>query len=121
MKQIIRWLHSLSIYTKLAFLIFMIIAVFSSVIVILAIDTSKKQTNEIISEMIDSNIQSNKDFLTSAILANDNWALFKFLKSFSKNSTIKDAGIVDTNFVVLAHTNTKKHRIGTILDDKKKP
>ena len=120
MKRIIRWLHSLSIYTKLAFLIFMIIAIFASVIVILAIDTSKKQTNEIINEMIDSNIQSNKDFLTSAILANDNWALFKFLKSFSKNSTIKNAGIVNTDFIVLAHTNTKKHRIGTILDDKEK-
>lgn len=120
MKQIVRWLHSLSIYYKLAFLIFMIIAIFSSVIVILAIDTSKKQTDTIINEMIDSNIQSNKDFLTSAILANDNWALFKFLKSFSKNSTIKNAGIVNKDFIVLAHTNTKRHRIGTILDDKEK-
>ncbi|MFK5881802.1 MAG: ATP-binding protein [Sulfurospirillum sp.] len=120
MRKLIQKLHSLSIYTKLAVLIFIIIATFSTVIVMLAIDTSKKQTNEIISEMIDSNIQSNKDFLTSAILANDNWALFKFLKSFSKNRTIKDAGIVDTNFIVLAHTDTKKHRIGTILDDKER-
>lgn len=118
MKKLIRWLHSLSIYTKLAFLIFVIIFAFSSVIALLAIDTSKKQTNEIINEMIDSNIQSNKDFLTSAILANDNWALFKFLKSFSKNKTIKDAGIVDTHFIVLADTNTKKYRIGTIIQDK---
>ena len=117
MRKLIRWLHSLSIYTKLAFLIFVIIFAFSSVIALLAIDTSKKQTNEIINEMIDSNIQSNKDFLTSAILANDNWALFKFLKSFSKNKTIKDAGIVDTHFIVLAHTNTKKYRIGTIIQD----
>ena len=118
MKKLTRWLHSLSIYTKLAFLIFTTIFAFSSVIALLAIDTSKKQTNEIINEMIDSNIQSNKDFLTSAILANDNWALFKFLKSFSKNSAIKNAGIVDTHFITLADTNTKKHRIGTIIQDK---
>jgi len=98
----------------------MIIAIFSSIIILLAIDTSKKQTNEIINEMIDSDIQSNRDFLASSILANDNWALFKFVKSFSKNKTIKDAGITDTNFIVLAHTDTKKHRIGTILDDKDK-
>ncbi len=119
MRKLIQKLHSLSIYTKLAVLIFIIIAIFSTVIVMLAIDTSKKQTNEIINEMIDSNIQSNRDFLTSAILANDNWALFKFLKSFSQNRAIKNAGIVDTNFIVLAHTDTKKHRVGTILDDKK--
>jgi len=120
MKKLLQRLHSLSIYSKLAILIFIIIAIFSSVIVLLAINTSKKQTNEIINEMIDSNIQSNKDFLTSAILANDNWALFKFLKSFSKNRAIKDAGIVNRNFIVLAHTDTKKHRVGTILDDKSK-
>jgi len=118
MRKLIQRLHSLSIYTKLAFLIFMIIAIFSSIIILLAIDTSKKQTNEIINEMIASDIQSNKDFLASSILANDNWALFKFVKSFSKNSTIKNAGIVDKNFVVLAHTNTKKHRVGTILTKK---
>jgi len=118
MRKLLQKLHALSIYTKLAFLIFMIIAIFSSVIIFLAIDTSKKQTNEIINEMIQSNIQSNKDFLASSILANDNWALFKFVKSFSKNKTIKNAGIVDTNFIVLAHTDTKKHKIGTILDDK---
>lgn len=118
MKKLLHWLHSLSIYAKLAFLIFMIISIFSSIIVLLAIDTSKRQTNEIINEMINSNIQSNKDFLTSAILANDNWALFKFLKSFSKNKAIKDAGIVDTNFIVLAHTNTKKYRVGTIFPNK---
>ncbi len=120
MKKLLQKLHSLSIYAKLGILIFTIIAIFSSVVVMLAINTSKKQTNEIINEMIDSNIQSNKDFLTSAILANDNWALFKFLKSFSKNRAIKDAGIVDTHFIVLAHTNTKEHRVGTILNDKSK-
>ena len=120
MRKFLQKLHALSIYTKLAFLIFMIIAIFSSVIIFLAIDTSKRQTNEIINEMIQSNIQSNRDFLASSILANDNWALFKFVKSFSKNKTIRNAGIVDTNFIVLAHTDTKEHRIGAILDDKDK-
>ena len=120
MKQYLYWLHKLSIYTKLAVLIFAMIFIFSTIIISLAIDTSKAQTDEITNEMIDSNIQSNKDFLTSAILANDKWALFKFLKSFSQNKTIKDAGIVDTNFIVLAHTNTNKYRVGTILNDKSK-
>ncbi len=113
-------LHSLSIYSKLAFMIFMIIVLFSSTVVFLAIQSSKKQTNEIINEMILSNIQSNKDFIADAILAHDYWSLFKFLKSSSKNSIIKSAGITDKNFIVLADTNTKKHRIGTILNDKKK-
>ncbi len=117
MKKIINWLHSLSIYTKLAVLIFAMIAFFASIIIYLAINTSKAQTEEIAHEMIDSNIQSNKDFIASAILAHDNWALFKFLKSFSQNSIITSAGIVDENFIVLADTDTKKHRIGTILND----
>jgi len=118
MRKILNKLHSLSIYTKLAILIFMVITIFSSSVIFLAINTSKNQTNEIINEMIDSNIQSNKDFIVSAILANDRWALFKFLKSFSKNSTISDAGIVDKNFIILAHTDTKNHKMGTILEDR---
>jgi nitrogen-specific signal transduction histidine kinase len=92
---------------------------FSSAVIFLALQSSKKQTNEIINEMILSNIQSNKDFIADAILAHDYWSLFKFLKSSSKNSIIKSAGITDKNFIVLADTNTKKHRLGTILDDKK--
>jgi len=119
-KKIINWLHSLSIYTKLAVLIFAMISFFASIIIYLAINTSKTQTEEITHEMINSNILSNKDFIASAILAHDNWALFKFLKSFSKNSIITNAGIVDENFIVLADTDTKKHRIGTILNDAKK-
>ena len=120
MKKIINWLHSLSIYTKLAVLIFAMISFFASIIIYLAINTSKTQTEEITHEMINSNILSNKDFIASAILAHDNWALFKFLKSFSKNSIITNAGIVDENFIVLADTDTKKHRIGTILNDTEK-
>jgi len=119
LKKIINWLHSLSIYTKLAVLIFAMISFFASIIIYLAINTSKTQTEEIAHEMINSNILSNKDFIASAILAHDNWALFKFLKSFSKNSIIANAGIVDENFIVLADTDTKKHRIGTILNDLK--
>lgn len=118
MKKILHWLHSLSIYTKLAVLIFAMISLFASIIIYLAIETSKVQTDEITNEMIESNIQSNKDFIASAILAHDNWALFKFLKSFSQNSIIKNAGIVDDNFIILAHTDTKNHRMGTILNDK---
>ena len=118
MKKFLRYIHSLSIYTKLAFLIFFIISIFSTSVVFLAINTSKNQTNEIITEMIQSNINSNKDFLADAILARDNWALFKFAKSLSKNSVISDAGIIDINSIVLAHTDTKTHKIGTILDDK---
>ncbi|WP_458700436.1 sensor histidine kinase [Sulfurospirillum sp. 1307] len=118
MKKFLQYIHSFSIYTKLAFLIFGVIFIFSSTVVFLTIETAKNQTNEIISEMIQSNINSNKDFLADAILARDNWALFKFVKSLSKNSVVSDAGIIDTNNIVLAHTDTKTHKVGTILDDK---
>jgi signal transduction histidine kinase len=117
-KKFLQYIHSFSIYTKLAFLIFGVIFIFSSTVVFLTIETAKNQTNEIISEMIQSNINSNKDFLADAILARDNWALFKFVKSLSKNSVVSDAGIIDTNNIVLAHTDTKTHKVGTILDDK---
>ncbi len=120
MRKILRVLHSLSISTKLAFLIFMIILFFSSSVVFLAVNSLKNQTNEIINEMVLSDIKSNKDFLASAILANDNWKLFKFLKSLSQNNIIRSAGVTDKNYIVLADTRTKKHRIGTILDDKDK-
>ncbi len=120
MSFILKRLHSLSVTAKLALLIFLVISLFSTTIIFIAMENLKKQTNEVISEMINSNIKSNKDFLASAILANDNWKLFKFLKSFSQNSIIKSAGIVDKNFVVLADTDTKVHRIGTHLKKDKK-
>ena len=118
MKKFFKYIHSLSIYTKLTVLIFGIIFIFSASIVFLTIETSKNQTNAIIAEMIQSNINSNKDFLADAILARDNWALFKFVKSLSKNSVISNAGIIDIHNIVLAHTDTKTHKVGTILDDK---
>jgi len=119
MKKFLKYIHSFSIYTKLAFLIFAIIFIFSSSVVLLALDTSKNQTNEIIAEMIQSNINSNKDFLADAILAKDNWALFKFVKSLSQNSVIKNAGIIDVNNIVLAHTDTNRFRMGTMFGNRK--
>lgn len=115
MNKLLYKLHSLSVSTKLAFLIFSIIFIFSSSIVFLALHSSEEQTNEIIKTMISNNIQSNNNFLVSSVLANDNWALFKFLKAMSKNEIIKNAGITDVHHIVLAHTDTNKHTIGTIL------
>ncbi len=115
MNKLLVRLNSLSIYTKFTVLIFGLIFVFSTVVILLAVNTTKEQTNLVINEMIESNIESNRDFIASAILANDNWTLYKFVKSLVHNKSINNAAITDTNNIVLADTDTKAHPIGTRL------
>jgi len=118
MNKLLARLNSLSIYTKFTVLIFGLIFVFSTVVILLAVNTTKEQTNLVINEMIESNIDSNRDFIASAILANDNWSLYKFVKSLVHNKSINNAAITDTNKIVLADTDTQAHRIGTRLTPK---
>jgi len=111
-KKFFYYIHSLSIYTKLAVVIFTMILFIASSTVLIALDISKNQTNKMMEELIRSSIQTNENYIASAILASDHWSLYKFLKALSKAKSITQAGIVDTNNKILAHTNTEKYHIG---------
>lgn len=120
MKTFFRKIHSLSLYAKLAFLIFSTLTLFIFSIVMVSINISQTQTNQIVDEMIENNIQSNKYFLSSSILAHDEWALYRFLKAFATNSFVVDVGIVDKEFVILAHSNPRKNKTGNLFIKQKK-
>ncbi len=120
MKKFLFYIHSLSIYTKLAVIILFMILFITASTVLVALDISKNQTNQLIQELIQSSIQTNEDYVSSAILANDAWSLYKFLKALTKANVITQAGILDTNNKIIAHTDTNRFHIGdTYINDHK--
>lgn len=80
--------------------------------ILINIDMHKNQTNRIIDELIRTNIDSNKAFVSDFILTHNQWELYKFLKTLSASEMIESCGFIDTHHVVVAHTNTEHYRIG---------
>lgn len=117
MKKITNYLFSLSVQMKLAILIFFVVFFISSVSIFITLDIHKNQTNQIIDELIKTNINSNKAFVSEFILTHNQWELYKFLKTLSASSMIESCGFVDTDNIIVAHTNTKKYRIGDTFTD----
>ncbi len=115
MKFILKYLLSLSIYTKLAIaIVFMVIFIFASTILV-SINLSNEQTNKISDEFIQSSIDANKEFITRVILEKDYWNLYKYIKALSKNSLISEIGVVDNNSNILVYSNPKKYKSGNTI------
>lgn len=113
MNKLISSLHSLSIYTKLAFLIFVLVSFLSTTAIMLTSHNSSKQTNTIVSELITSVISANENLILEFILTDNSWKLYKFLLALSQKTTlIGNAGFIDNNNIVIAHTSTDKYSAG---------
>ena len=112
MKKLIDYLFSLSVQIKLAILIFFVVLSISSVSILISIDIHKNQTNQMIDELIKTNINSNKAFVSEFILTHNQWELYKFLKTLSASSMIESCGFIDKDDTVVAHTDTANYRIG---------
>ncbi len=117
MKKFLQFLFSLSVRIKLAILIFFVVLAISSVSILINVDLHKNNTNLIINELIQTNINSNKQFVSEFILTKDHWELYKFLKTLSASEIIKSAGFIDKHKHIVAHTDTKKYRIGDLFKD----
>ena len=117
MKRVLNYLLALSVQAKLAVLIFFVALSISSVSILINIDMHKNQTNRIIDELIRTNIDSNKAFVSEFILTHNHWELYKFLKSLSAGNMIDSCGCVDNNHIGVAHTDTQNYRIGDTLSD----
>ncbi len=117
MKRVLSYLLALSVQAKLAVLIFFVALSISSVSILINIDMHKNQTNRIIDELIRTNIDSNKAFVSEFILTHNQWELYKFLKSLSAGIMIDSCGFVDNNHIVVAHTDTQNYRIGDTISD----
>lgn len=117
MKKLIAYLLALSVRVKLAVLIFWVALAISSVSIMLNIDMHKNQTNRIIDELIRTNINSNKAFVSEFILTHNQWELYKFLKTLSASEMIESCGFVDNENVIVAHTDTEHYRIGDTFQD----
>ena len=112
MKKFIHYLFSLSVQIKLAILIFFVVLSISSVSILINIDIHKNQTNQIIDELIKTNINSNKAFVSGFILTRNQWELYKFLKTLSASSMIQSCGFINKENIIVAHTDTTNYRIG---------
>lgn len=117
MKRILSFIFSLSVKVKLSFLIFMIVLSISGVSILINIDIHKNNTNLIINELIKTNINSNKQFVSEYIMTRNNWELYRFLKTLSTSMMIQSAGFIDNHDRIIAHTNTKEYRIGDVFKD----
>jgi len=117
MKKLFDYLLSLPVYIKLATLIFWVAFAISSVAILINIDIHKNHTNQIIDELIKTNINSNKAFVGEFILTHNQWELYKFLKTLSTSSLIASAGFIDTQNIIVAHTDTEHFRLGDTFKD----
>lgn len=117
MKKLLTFIFSLSVRIKLSILIFLIVLSISTVSILINVDMHKNHTNLIINELIQTNINSNKEFVSEFILTKNNWELYKFLKTLSASEIIKSAGFIDNQKQVVAHTDTKMYRIGDTFKD----
>jgi len=117
MNKIIDYLFALSVQIKLAILIFGVVFFISSVSILITIDIHKNHINQIIDELIKTNINSNKAFVSEFILTHNQWELYKFLKTLSASSMIKSCGFIDTEKNIVAHTDTEHYRIGDHFND----
>lgn len=112
MRKLLNYLLALSVQAKLAVLIFFVALSISTVSILINIDIHKNQTNRIIDELIRTNINSNKAFVSEFILTHNQWELYKFLKSLSAGNMIESCGFIDNHNIVVAHTDTEHYRIG---------
>lgn len=120
MNQILNYIHSLSVRIKLAVLIFFVVLSISSVSILINIDMHKNSSNLIVNELIRTNINSNKAFVSEFILTHNQWELYKFLKTLSTSRIIVSSGFIDNQNRVVAHTDTKNYRIGDNFKNLKK-
>ncbi|AFL69683.1 sensor histidine kinase [Sulfurospirillum barnesii] len=117
MNKLLGYLFSLSVHIKLATLIFWVVVAISTVSVMINIDIQKNHTNQIIDELIKTNISSNQAFVSDFILTHNQWELYKFLKSLCLSSMIEEAGFIDNENMIVAHTNTKAYRLGDLFQN----
>lgn len=113
MNKILSFIRALSIYTKLAFLIFILVSFLSTTAIMVTNHNSNEQTNKIVSELITSMIAANENLILEFVLTDNSWKLYKFLMALSQNiNLIGNAGFIDNNNIVFAHTDTAKYKAG---------
>lgn len=113
MNKILFFIRALSIYTKLALLIFILVSFLSTTAIMVTSYNSNEQTNKIISKLTTVMIAANENLILEFILTDNSWKLYKFLTALTQNTTlIRHAGFIDTHNIVVAHTNTDRYKAG---------
>lgn len=112
MNNVMKWFYRRSVGTKLSATLFTVVAFFALLVSAINAYTLKSQTDKVVIEFIELNIRSNEDFMIKALMANDYWGVYRFLRSLSHNGFIDDIGFVDENGIVVAHTDTAHYHSG---------
>jgi len=120
MNRLIKFAQSMPTVAKIGIMIFVTLFTIGSVVVFLSMQTLQEYSQKIINDMVHTNLETNQNFLSNTILAHDNWALFLFVQSLTKNKFIKEAGIIDTHNFILAFSNPTIYRVGDFLKDNEK-
>jgi len=112
MNALKHWLYRRSVRAKLSATLFAVVTLFALLVSVINTYTQKSQTDKVVIEFIELNLRSNEDFMVKALMANDYWSVYRFLRSLSHNGFINDIGFVDENGIIIAHTDTQRYQSG---------
>jgi signal transduction histidine kinase len=118
MKKFLKFLQSFSLKVKLAFLITFLVGCISTISVVLSLDMAKNQANQMMDDLVKTTIHSSADHLSDFILEDNRWELYKFLKNLTSAAFIEEAGFIQPDDVIVAHTNTSEFRMGSLFNNK---
>ncbi len=100
-------IYSLSIRTKLLLLLTGFSFFISLVLGANAVLNDKRIVEELTDNFLSSYIKSNENILTSYIVDNNKWELFKILRNLSENKFIESAYVVDKNGKLIVSSNPR--------------
>lgn len=114
MKKIWPYLLSLNVSTKISLTIAGLTLLLMMSVITINLMNVQSQSEKLIAEFTNMVIRSNENYVVKTLLADDPWSLYKFLKSLSSNSIIRQAGFIDNGGRIVAHTDAKMYPRGNL-------
>lgn len=108
MKKLYQTILSLNIATKISLTIVGLTLFLILSVLYINLISIQAQSKKLITEFTHMIIHSNQSHVVKTLLADDAWGMYKLVKSMSSNDIIQEAGFIDKNGFVFAHTNTQQ-------------
>lgn len=107
------WLH-FPIAVKLSLTLIFLMLLWFSTSTVFGIYQLKNQMNGTFDSFARQHIHNSESFLVKSILTDDRWVIYRFLTTMSRNDLIKDIGVIDTDYHVIAHTDPIHHPVDSL-------
>lgn len=112
--RILKYFYNLSVYLKLAFLVFVTVSFLCLTAFFTTNYIASKKNDLMFEELLQGVILANEGIISEFVLTNNSWQLYKFLKSLQDNSPLLNyAAFINTRQEVLAHTQSELYPVGT--------